>query len=372
MKHIAMSDIEQHNPNPDNAERGIVSLLVTMVLMVVISLIVLGFAQTARRNQTTQLDQQLSVAALYAAESGINDALQVIQTNISSVPLADFTEPNCMLQSGNQPLPGQPSPDVWDGKLPPFTLADGASYSCLTVNAEPPIIRYGDVGLHSIVVPINAASGAISQLTLQWGGEPPSSNTTCPNANPSLDKQFSSNWQCNYGVLRVDLVPTTLSQNATQLEENTMTFFVVPDTTATASSLAFQPASSGNTNDAFGLNCNVPQGSPPTPTCKITITGLSSQGNKYYMRISSQEIDAHNLQITAQDSGGSNLKLYGAEVVVDATGKAQNVLRRIAVYAPLTTQNGLPDFALESTNPICKQFAVLNGYYGVGPEGCSP
>ena len=56
------------------SESGIVSLMMTLVIMLVISLIVIGIAQLSRREQRQALDNQLSTQAFYAAESGVNDA----------------------------------------------------------------------------------------------------------------------------------------------------------------------------------------------------------------------------------------------------------------------------------------------------------
>ena len=49
-------------------------------MIVIISLIVLGFAQLARRNQRQTLDSQLSTQTYYAAESGVNAALRIVRS----------------------------------------------------------------------------------------------------------------------------------------------------------------------------------------------------------------------------------------------------------------------------------------------------
>ncbi|HET6924792.1 MAG TPA: pilus assembly PilX N-terminal domain-containing protein, partial [Candidatus Saccharimonadales bacterium] len=59
-------------------ERGMVSIMVTLVMIIVITLIVIGFAQVVRRNQRETLDRQLSTQAYYAAETGINDAYKAM------------------------------------------------------------------------------------------------------------------------------------------------------------------------------------------------------------------------------------------------------------------------------------------------------
>jgi hypothetical protein len=57
--------------------------------------------------------------------------------------------------------------------------------------------------------------------------------------------------------------------------------------------------------------------------------------------------------------------MEGAQAVIDSTGKAQDVLRRIQVNVPLraTSQNELSDYAIQSTDAICKRFSVMNGGY---------
>src|SRR5579862_3283 len=65
-------------------QQGVVSIMVTMIMMVVISLLVLGFAEIAKNEQRSSLDNALSVQAYYAAESGINDARAVIDATIAS------------------------------------------------------------------------------------------------------------------------------------------------------------------------------------------------------------------------------------------------------------------------------------------------
>lgn len=61
----------------------------------------------------------------------------------------------------------------------------------------------------------------------------------------------------------------------------------------------------------------------------------------------------------------SSLGLKGAQIKVDSTGKAQDVLRRIQVRLPLNatgSQNQLPDNALQSTDSICKRFSAMDDY----------
>jgi len=61
-------------------------------------------------------------------------------------------------------------------------------------------------------------------------------------------------------------------------------------------------------------------------------------------------------------SGGISFK--DAQAIIDATGKAQDVLRRVQVTVPLQQYSSvIPEGAVQSTASVCKQFSTYSGYY---------
>ncbi len=341
-----MSIIPSH-PKLRDSERGMISIMTVMVLMIVITLIVLGFAQVSRRNQRESLDRQLSTQAFYAAESGVNDARNLIANAVN----AGTTVPDKTGCSDNGPGA------FYAALTPVIDAAKNVKYSCLLVDTSPKELQYTDVGSTSTVVPMTSASGAnFSKITLNWqsklvGGTP---TAGCPASTTGVFSKTSS-WSCGYGVLRFDLVPTSGGGlTSDNLRNTTMTTFAVPYAAGGATSVAYA-ASTANTNNVLGVKCT-------NSGCSLNITGLSQ--NSYYMRITSLYQDVA-LQVTATDASNSALELQGAQVVIDSTGKAQDVLRRIQVNVPLraTSKNELSDYAIQSTDAICKRFAVMNGYY---------
>ena len=62
-------------------EEGFASIVIALILIIVLSLLTIGFAQLARREQQTALSKQLANQAQYAAESGINDAYYDLSHN---------------------------------------------------------------------------------------------------------------------------------------------------------------------------------------------------------------------------------------------------------------------------------------------------
>jgi Tfp pilus assembly protein PilV len=346
--------------NLDPKQAGMVSIMVTMILMVVISLIVLGFAQISRRNQREVLDRQLSTQAFYAAESGVNDVRDLVQkaaTNGQTIP----PKTGCDAGSG--------ATQAFYGSLNPvLSASDSVSYTCIMTNPTPTSLVYDDVGSNSILVPVQSANGnAIQNITMTWQSKLTSNTplTGCP-ASTSAAFSATSSWSCGYGVLRFDLVPTSGGLSTNGLLTSTMTSFLVPTQTAGVGNGQAAIPYAKDKNNAFtvsSVKCDNTQ-------CSMNITGLS--GTQYAMRISSMYQDV-SLQLSAQN-GGINLPLQNAQVVIDATGKAQDVLRRIQVHVPVLpfSHNQLPDYALQSTDSVCKRFSAMQGYFNNDAAAYAP
>ncbi len=200
-------------------QRGMAAIVITMVTMVVISLIVIGFATISRREQRQSQDQLLSSQAFYAAESGVEDAKSIIKDAIAKGdPIKAKDDCN-----DNKPGPGTnyPTDDA--------TIVDsdyGVSYTCLKVDPEPRTLQYDGVADNGIIVPINTPQPT-GQLEITWrptgdpGGLP---SADCPTStNNSFSPQ--TDWSCGYGVLRVDIVPTVGSLTRASLASGQLTAF---------------------------------------------------------------------------------------------------------------------------------------------------
>ncbi|HVU59891.1 MAG TPA: pilus assembly PilX N-terminal domain-containing protein [Candidatus Saccharimonadales bacterium] len=322
-------------------EAGVVSLMVTMVMMIVIALLVLGFAEISRNEQRSSLDDQLSVQAYYAAESGVNDARTAIQNLVQAgTTLQDKT------------LCGNQGAYNFSGTI---DSQHSVSYTCVLIDASPTTLSY-EAGYTSSVVPLISANGSnFNTVTLTWylptgatGGA-----TGCYTNTSSLG-QFpvaagSGAWGCAYPVLQVDLLNANGGLSRNSWNTNTATMFFVPfnsSSVANTGSLAAR-------GSVIGARCNA-------TSCTATINGLS--GTTYYMRVATLYRTGSRLDITA---GGKSFA--GAQATIDATGKAQDVLRRIKVAVDLTDANAdtSPAAALEIEDSACKRFGVTSGSFAV-------
>src|SRR5690242_15003581 len=131
-------------------QQGFAALIIAFTLVIIVSLITVGFAQLMRNelNQTT--NRQLADQAYYAAESGVNDAQQAIvaghydQKKTTCAPLAV----------------GDPSPGA--EFLENANVGTNAQWTCLLINPAPGNLEYGDVdtvNMTSFIANATDASG---------------------------------------------------------------------------------------------------------------------------------------------------------------------------------------------------------------------
>ena len=353
-------------------EQGMVSILVTMIMIIVITLIVLGFAQVTRRNQSEALDDQISTQAYYAAESGVNAAVNYLSThtnyNVNTVG-------NCT--SFLSTLGGGTS-NVLDS-------GTDTEYTCLMVDPEPSSLVVAPLTQNtSTVLHLANADGAggtsepFTALQFQWTQQPQSNfqGGACTSANGGKLPAYGA-WDCPYGILRLDLVNTSaadISNTALQNDQNVTSFYMVPsyttgnNSTPVSSAPDWQPVNPAtplnaacNSNASGGNNCPVQVAyvhCTQAGNCSLQLNFPAGGGSTdYYARLSMMYQDAGNVTVNGSDasnpSGG--VKFVGGQAVVDSTGESEQELRRIQVRVPLVAaQSSTPVDALQTTDSICK------------------
>lgn len=319
-----------HVQKQDKTEEGLVSFIVTLVMMLVITLVVIGFTQVANRTQREALDRQLAAQAQYAAESGVNmvaDKITAASTQATN---------NC--DTGGTPYDISTS----------LSLSDNVSVTCVFVNPTPQDIRVAANQSSSVVVPINTAS--LDSLTFSWM---PDNGKEADSAGCSAATVFPTSTvdTCTFALLRVDLVkvPGIISQSS--LDSSWHTFYLQPRQGGGVGSASF------STTSPKGTVANARCGD----VCAMTIAGLGG-GSNYYARISTIYRDTSGVTITGT-AGGSPVAFQGAQAIIDSTGKAEDVLKRVQVRYSTGITHGKPPYALQSKSTICKRFTVGPGVF---------
>ena len=343
-----------------NNEDGFASLVVAIVIVLVLSLITTGFAQLMRREQRSALDKQLSSQAYYAAESGVNDALKAMQagyniakTNCGTTPGTDV---NTSI-SGNQYL--------LDNKVGINGANTGASYTCLLIRPDPLDLDYRPVDTFT---PSNAefvardSSGNPSQVTsveVSWQ-DALGNSTFLPSPSDCSGRSFASAGSLGWsytGLLNFVLVPVPNNNiSRAGISSASMTSYLCPNqgvANQAPGSLGYGANTTGSNNGAIiSGNCNTSHAGHKY-NCSAVINNLGTLTDQTTFFISVRSIYSRsNVNITAYN-GSTKLTLTGAQTVIDSTGKAQDVLKRIQVRVPSGNTYDLPPGTAGAL--ICKQ-----------------
>lgn len=330
-------------------QAGIASIIVTLLLMLIVSLIVLGFATVSRREQRQSLDRQLNSQAYYAAETGINDVQKYIKDQLLLSPIFTTGFNQC-----TGPGSFEATYSAYTGIANSNVIGGGGttSYSCVLVDPTPPELVYQDVEQSgSIVVPINNTSASpIQTITLSWQA---TDNSIDFGACPAATTFPAGNaWPCGTGGLRVELAQFDAPRTRDDLINAQKVAVFMP--VSGVPSIWTPGASPG---DIVGVGCS----SATVPRyCSVTINALNITTTAY-LRIRTLYRPA-SLQISASD-GSSTVRLSGAQAVVDVTGKANDILKRVQARIPISPTsanfNTTFGFAIESVDSICKKYILV-------------
>ncbi|HEY4963378.1 MAG TPA: pilus assembly PilX N-terminal domain-containing protein [Candidatus Saccharimonadales bacterium] len=327
-------------------QTGIVSILICMIMMIVISLIAIGFIQLASSDHKSALNSQLNQEAYYAADSGINYATAAIQNDIA-VGNSILSYNTC--SSGLAYVGSHNTIDTGSSYY-------NVSYPCLTIDATPYNLPYLINSGQSKVVPV-ITSSVIHTITITWVNyqDPNPIYTGCPTNLPA----FSSYNSCSASVLQIDLVDASSASYPTSA---TNIFYLYPT------------SHPGSTNISLA---SLPSGVKYVPCssgskCSVTLLMASFLSAKIYMKIMPVYGSvATSVDISAQN-GPSDLALHDAQAQIVSTGKAQSVLQSIQSNIDISSLNSdSPGFAIQTQKSICEIQKVIGTTVNLANGACN-
>jgi Tfp pilus assembly protein PilX len=342
--------------NIKHNEQGFASIVIALVLIIVLALLTVGFAQLARREQQNALDKQLATQANYAAETGYNDAYNDIKSgaiydNTLSGGTTDASATHCMTSSPTQPGGNDPLPAAALTATPTINNNSGVKYTCLLVTINTPNLEISGMeqgtGKHATF----GTNDNLSTITIKWGSAD-GHNGAYPSSYSTVKFPSLANWKSGANgyppVIGFSLTPTN-SLDEDTLVSKTSNAYLYPSSASSGNIDAGSLASQAQVIDG---NCS---GTGAYP-CHVTLTGL---GNQAYVMHVLDYYDTSNILITATTPSGA--ATFTGEPIIDVTGKAQDVLKRLQ-YRVFTNGGNegandnavLPNGALEAQN-LCKR-----------------
>lgn len=345
----------------DMSERGFASIIIAITLVIVTSLIVVGFSKLARDEQNATTDRQLSNQAYYAAESGVNDAAKALSEGY------DRSKTTC------EPLPsagGVDGAEYLTNNNINTSQSGSIQWTCLLIDPAPKTLEYSPVSTvtpkifqFTPVGPDGLTPTTVNSITFSWQdadanktGFAPGSGVT-NNSFPRL-----SSWSY-VGMLRVSITPLNVL-NRELLRDRTYTAFLYPSANGSNTIAAYNPASNVSGNI---LNGGCSTGSSSPRFCTATINNLGGFGTGPFLVTMRSIYSKTNVSVSINQPA-DNHRISGAQAKVDSTGRSQDVLKRIQVRIPVRNEYNYPGFGVETAGDICKELSVFPGPNGA--SGC--
>jgi Tfp pilus assembly protein PilX len=314
-------------------EQGFVAIVVAALIMVILSLITIGFTRMMQREQQQAVDRQLTRQALYAAESGIND----VYNGLVDGTLAQIEKTDCDVS-------GLPN----DGVISEST---NVAYTCVLYDKTPGELNYSISTSDSKVSPLKTESGRIfSSVTIRWSQEKGLNNIPglpdCAAAGV-----FPASRAGNVPLLRVDFSnTTTLARD--NLINSTDYLYLAPCRGAGTATYRYVAGAKGT---VVPVVCAAGAALP----CTLTINGLAS--NSYVARIRSVYDSAQvSIDGLEQLGGGATgpAEFADSQTSIDVTARAADVVRRLRVAVPIGQPNNSPESVLQAFDGVCKLLSV--------------
>ncbi len=328
-------------------DKGFVSIFSVIIIMSILTLVLVGFSNITRQAQRRTLDDQLNTQAFYAAESGINDA----KTALTAAALAGTTYNKSTCE-------GQDAGSSFNYN---YDSALSVGYSCVLINSNPSDVRFSSIGIEGASVAKTVTLASLSgnpfdKFSVYW--DSPTQGDLLPNSNvPSLTPRAA--WGTKVGMLRMDVVPVVDGAlDRATLVANSYSMFLYPTSDnagIVSKSYSPGPAAQGSVDL---VTCDT----SPTPTnlrCKLDITLTGAGISKRYMLRLQAIYNVVQADVAdVKDTTNTKVSLKDGQAVVDVTGRANDVFRRVQVRLPLKPTGFVSSTVLQSADSVCKLLAV--------------
>jgi len=377
-----------------HGQEGLASIVVVSVLIIIMTLISIGFARLVNRTAIDSANKQFSASTTYAVQSAINDVASYLKQYAAANPGSNFL-PKSTKCNGAGSLIGStasPGPFYNDSNLSNDT-SRSTQYTCLLLDPTPSNLVYTQVqNLKSQVVKVNtsASSGALDKLMLSWQpsnsqitGYPTSASnlndeTTWNSTTVNCKDSAGTNASC-IPMLRVAIFPVSSGEALTGVQAQSKTVFLYPQ--SPSGNVPVKPFSGLSDGSLVPIPCTQSVGStdfnPTTSTgykCNIILSSLSTaispaSTDSVYMRITPIYNQA-DIRIAANDKFGNTLNFINDQAVIDATAQTAGIVKRLQARVDTSSlangsggtdtnisssSNDIPEQAVRSAIALCKR-----------------
>lgn len=395
--------------NKNHSQSGAVSLFSVIFAMLLMSVVTVSFVRIMTNDQSRATGNDLAQSAYDSAQAGVEDAKRALvwymeqcklSTGHCSTAAAAIGSSTC--NAGIKAGIPQYASIAGEIKVQQSAQVDefgnnvdsalDQAYTCVTMSLATPSYERTIPKDSSILVPLSA-NRTFASVTVEWftNSDLPAGSAVKLSSGSSRPKGLftASNWgNTQPSLLRTQFMQVGTSFKLTDFDagtsdgkSNANTLFLYP-TSDGASSVVLKDRDirartsadtppSGINSAPMPAKCN-PLSATVEYSCKITLNlpvpvGASTRdGAQAFLRLT-PFYNATKVRVTL----GNGAQFYGVQAIVDSTGRAGNIFRRVEARVDIqNTTFPYPEAALELTSALCKDFGVTDDRYIAG--SCTP
>lgn len=328
-------------------QRGAVSMITVIFIAIILTILTTSFIRLTINEQRESTDDDLTTRAYYAAESGVQDAITAIKAGTVT------NGADCTPETGNGELSASDNLDT--------------AYTCQTIDESPSNYQAFLEEGESVFFRLESSSNDIQSLNIKWhikgtGSDADGSDIALRASNDLPQQSAWGSGSDNYPAMLRTQIISAPNNNVSRNGPNGIASYVG----------YINPA-----NTSTGTNVGTPSGldrilNAPSPAascstgvidgeyvCEVSINGFSDAANEYWLRIGALYTSTH-IMVEALDSAGNAVAILNAQAVVDVTGRAGDVYRRVEERVSLIPDSLWPDYAILTAEDLCKNFIITS------------
>lgn len=347
-------------------ERGAVSIFVVIFAALLITVVTISFLRLMTQSNRESSVLDLSQSAYDAALDGVEDAKRAIATDKATVRSGSGCD--------------QISPVLGNGSGEVIIRQDASdealsqAYTCVTVDFTADTVEEDNVPENSsILIPLRTGGVDFDTIRIGWA------RTGRPHTNPAVfrtaaegdDLPSRSSWQAETpALLRVRYISVGASINLNddynsvnagefQRAGRSFTKFLLPSEIG----LESEGVSSNDTSPTQ-TSCASALSTRPSMTgydCVIDLTGVPNSGTKY-LQLTPLYKNA-DISIELLD-GGVTVPFEDVQAIVDSTGRAGDVFRRVQARVRLDGTDSSATYPSDALilggGDLCKDFVITD------------
>ena len=378
--------------------KGAVSIFAVIFSTLLLTVLTVSFMGLMISAQQRAINNDLSQSAYDSALAGVEDAKRVVRAcangNVDACSALEAAS-DCQVVARAKVNGSVDQPETVIASNSSSGQSFDQAYTCVNIDMDSVDYLFEAQSGRAHIVPLRATR-TIKKITIEWftlednNNAPARTPTSSPAGSTSLPPVASWNSSAP-SLIRAQLITPGESFSLSSLDES-----------SSSRTLFLRPAnmSSGSTSGMPTANIQVSQAAQPRATsgdgsysnsvspvvcssdyenngfsCSVTLdladdqvisTGASKNA---LLRVDSLYKGA-NVRVTLHSQDGSEIKFDDVQPVVDSTGRASTLFRRVEARLRMGTDFPYPSYVADVQNNLCKNFSVDDTR--VVSAGCSP